>query len=220
MEINQWLDALIEKLKETFGERLKFVGLQGSYQRGEAHSESDIDVVVILDELKLADLKMYKRVVKEMPFAEKSCGFISGTKELVNWPKAELFQFYYDTQAFYGELKPLLPEIDRTDIITSVKNGAANLYHGACHSFVHGTPADLNGLFKGAFFILQADYFLKNNEYISSKKALFPLLSGIEKDILAASMLATQQKDSLEKEPEHYYELMGKWTSELLVAEY
>lgn len=57
--IESWITALTEKLKTTFGDRLLFVGLQGSYQRGEAHEDSDIDAVVILNVLTLDDLKQY-----------------------------------------------------------------------------------------------------------------------------------------------------------------
>ena len=39
---------------------LLFVGLQGSYARGEATEASDIDVVVVLDELYFADLLKYR----------------------------------------------------------------------------------------------------------------------------------------------------------------
>lgn len=47
-DIEKWLNTVIEKLKETFSKRLLFIGLQGSYNRGEATCESDIDLVVIL----------------------------------------------------------------------------------------------------------------------------------------------------------------------------
>ena len=51
LSIEDWMKDLTEKLKRQFGQRLLFVGLQGSYQRGEATADSDIDVVVLLDTL-------------------------------------------------------------------------------------------------------------------------------------------------------------------------
>ena len=46
-----WINTFIHAVNDTFGNRTYFVGLQGSYGRGEATETSDIDVVVILDEL-------------------------------------------------------------------------------------------------------------------------------------------------------------------------
>ena len=43
------MDEFLQALDRAFGERVWFVGLQGSYGRGEATETSDIDVVVILD---------------------------------------------------------------------------------------------------------------------------------------------------------------------------
>ena len=49
VNIDTWIQQYLSKLKSLFGSRLAFVGLQGSYGRGEATDNSDIDVVVILD---------------------------------------------------------------------------------------------------------------------------------------------------------------------------
>ena len=47
-DINIWMKRYLDELKSLFGSRLMFVGLQGSYGRGEATDNSDIDAVVIL----------------------------------------------------------------------------------------------------------------------------------------------------------------------------
>ncbi len=39
--IEDYIGSLTQKLKDSFGERLIYVGLQGSYLRGEATSDSD-----------------------------------------------------------------------------------------------------------------------------------------------------------------------------------
>ncbi|MBQ3017675.1 MAG: nucleotidyltransferase domain-containing protein, partial [Clostridia bacterium] len=51
IEINAWMKEFLQTLNETFANRVWFVGLQGSYGRGEATETSDIDIVVILDQL-------------------------------------------------------------------------------------------------------------------------------------------------------------------------
>ena len=51
IDIKSWTDKFIKALDEIFHDRVYFVGLQGSYSRGEATDNSDIDMVVILDKL-------------------------------------------------------------------------------------------------------------------------------------------------------------------------
>ena len=67
-----------------------FIGLQGSYARGEATETSDIDVVFILDELRANDLKIYSDMLDALPNRELVCGFVSGKAELYGWESSDL----------------------------------------------------------------------------------------------------------------------------------
>ena len=49
MDAYVWSKVLARKLQAVFGNRVVFVGLQGSRARGEAREDSDIDAVVLLD---------------------------------------------------------------------------------------------------------------------------------------------------------------------------
>ena len=44
IDISAWTKEFLQKATETFGDRIWFVGLQGSYGRGEATETSDIDI--------------------------------------------------------------------------------------------------------------------------------------------------------------------------------
>lgn len=213
-----WMNELTDRLKARFQNRLLFVGLQGSYQRREARAESDIDAVVILDTLTIADLAAYRELLKSMPESSNACGFISGKSELYHWAKHELFQFEQDTHAFYGTLHDLLPVITRQDIVYGAKAGASNLYHACCHAAVHNpdSPEMLAGLYKGAFFPLQLVYYLREGTYIRTKKELLPLLGGDEKEILSVSMNWPAYSKKIHKKPDVYFELLIQWASEIL----
>ena len=50
-DLDKYLADLIMNCRSAFGERLLYIGLQGSWLRGEAHENSDIDIMVILDRL-------------------------------------------------------------------------------------------------------------------------------------------------------------------------
>ena len=51
VSITPWMEEFTAAVRAAFGERVYCIGLQGSYVRGEAGPDSDIDVVVILDQL-------------------------------------------------------------------------------------------------------------------------------------------------------------------------
>ena len=80
IEITVWMDEFLQELNNNFGERVWFVGLQGSYGRGEATETSDIDVVVLLDEFSVRDIETYNRMLDTLSHRELICGFISGKK--------------------------------------------------------------------------------------------------------------------------------------------
>lgn len=73
--INLWMNDYIKAVQEQFGDRIWFVGLQGSYGRGEATDTSDIDVVLILEELSPRDVDSYSRLLDTLPNREMVCGF-------------------------------------------------------------------------------------------------------------------------------------------------
>ena len=161
IDINVWLNDFFQKLNDGFASRVWFVGLQGSYGRGEATETSDIDVVVILDELNASDIYTYNNMLDTLPHRELICGFVSGKNEIMNWEPSDLFQFYHDTTPIKGSLDNLLPLIDHAAIERAIKMGACNIYHGCVHNMLHEKSEEiLKGLYKAASFVVQACLFL------------------------------------------------------------
>ena len=133
VNIDTWMEGFLSRLKETFGPRLLFLGLQGSYGRGEANEDSDIDVVCVLDRVDLADLDTYRTLVRGMPEGEKACGFLCGAEELKRWPEYDLCSVVRDTRPLFGSWEGLLPPLGRADLARGVAIGASGLYHAAVH---------------------------------------------------------------------------------------
>ena len=73
IDIATWMQNFLQTLNETFRDRVWFVGLQGSFARGEATETSDIDVVVILDELSATDIQTYNDMLDTMTYRELIC---------------------------------------------------------------------------------------------------------------------------------------------------
>ena len=215
-DINVWLDIVIKKLQKEFDQRLLFVGLQGSYNRGEATQSSDIDLVVILDNLSFEDLKRYRSIIDSMPDKDKSCGFISGREELQNWSKSDLFQFFYDTKSLIGNLQDLIQPPTIEDATQAVKISSENLYHTSVHSFIHSNnrTEDLKNLYKSVFFILQAKYFIETKKYIPTKMELLELLNGIDRDILNTCINRNNINEKATIELENLYKMLIQWSSD------
>ncbi len=173
IDIKNWIAEFTNKVEQTFSDRVWFIGLQGSYGRGEATDTSDIDVVVILDELRMNDLKTYRDMLDTLQNRQLICGFISGKDEILNWETSDLFQFYHDTTPIKGTLDCLLEKIDKHAVMRAIKIGACNIYHACVHNFVHEKSEDiLRSLYKSAAFVLQAVWFYETGKYIKSKAEL------------------------------------------------
>ena len=189
IEIETWLQDFLNAINNTFGNRVWFVGLQGSFARGEAGETSDIDTVVILDELSAPDIAAYNAMLDTLPHRERTCGFFSGKEELLHWEPSDLFQFYHDTKAIQGSLDPLLPLLDPSAVDRAIKTGLCNLYHGCVHNMLYEKSEDiLRGLYKSASFVIQAIYFRETGTYIRHQKELSARVSMDEKEIVDTFM--------------------------------
>lgn len=185
IEIGSWMEDFLQNLEHTFGSRIWFVGLQGSHGRGEATENSDIDVVVILNELTSTDIRAYNAMLDTLPHREKICGFLSGKRELLNWEPADLFQFYHDTKSIRGSLDDLLPLLDALAVDRAIKIGSCNIYHGCVHNMLHEKSGEiLKGLYKSAAFVAQAIVFRETGRYIACQRDLLPFVSPEERGIL------------------------------------
>lgn len=182
IDITAWQEIFLQNLNSTFSNRIWFVGLQGSYARGEAAESSDIDLVVILDELSAEDIAAYNSMLDTLPHRELICGFLSGKDEILNWEPSDLFQFYYDTVPIFGSLDCLLEKID---VDKAIRTGVCNIYHGCVHNMLYEKNDDiLKGLYKSASFVMQAVCFKQTGEYIRRQKDLIALVSDDEKTII------------------------------------
>ena len=187
--ITAWMKNFLQTLNETFRERVWFVGLQGSYGRGEATETSDIDVVVIIDELSAMDIQTYNDMLDTLPHRELICGFISGNEEIMNWEPSDLFQFCHDTTPIKGSLDEVMAVIDESAVNRAIKIGVCNIYHGCAHNMLHEKSEDiLRGLYKSASFVVQAIAYKQTGSYINRQKELLQVVSSNEQVIVETFM--------------------------------
>ena len=184
IDISAWKDLFLTALDNAFGDRVWFVGLQGSYGRGEATATSDLDMVVILDALHPADIRTYQEMLDTLPHRELLCGFLSGTDEILHWEPADLFQFYHDTTPIRGSLDALLPLLDDAAVARAIKAGACSIYHGCVHNMIYEKSEDiLRGLYKAASFVVQAICYRQTGTYMRRQSDLLAIAAPEERVI-------------------------------------
>ncbi len=185
IDITVFMQEFTQRLDDTFGDRVWFVGLQGSYGRGEATDKSDIDVVVILDELSALDIHTYDKMLDTLPHRERICGFLSGKAELLRWEPSDLFQFYYDTEPVKGSLDELLVRIDKAAVNRAIQSGVCNVYHGCVHNMLYEKSEEiLTSLYKSASFVIQAICFAQTGRYVRRRVDLLETVSPEDRRIL------------------------------------
>lgn len=214
LDISTWLEKYTATVQALFHRRVWFIGLQGSYARGEARANSDIDIVLILDQLTPPDLQAYGAVLDGLPYREKVCGFVSGRGELLAWAPWDLFQFYHDTVPVYGTLDDLQEKFSLADVWQAIHNGACNLYHQCVHNAVHEKSGDgLKALYKAAAFTLEAIGYVETGMYIRQKAALLAALPAQDREILSGCFALREKAELTPAEFSGYTAALLEWAS-------
>ena len=217
VDIESYIGQLIVLLRDCFGVRLTYVGLQGSYLRGEATDNSDIDIMVVIDELSVSDLDAYRFAIQSLEYFDKSCGFICSKEDMANWNPLEICNILNGTKDYFGTLKELVPAYTDKDIRNFVKMSVNNLYHELCHRYIHAdrnkSIAKLPRTYKGVFFILQNMYYLTHGKFVATKAELLQLLDGESRAVLERSL---SLNNGGEYDFEESFELLFTWCQEIL----
>ncbi len=220
-QLEDVLQKLIRKLQERFGPRLRYVGIQGSYRRGEADEHSDLDPVVILDRVEPEDLDQFRAVLEQLPDPGRLCGFLAGVEELRHWPPSELCAFEHDTRDCFGTLRPLLGAYARPDLVTAIRLGLGNLYHALVHTRVHAAPEELAAAlpewYQAAYFILRNRRYLETGIWPPERAALLTSANPAERRILELGLALRAGRGPA---PETAFRLLFDWCRQALVSDF
>ena len=217
LDLESWLERFTQALRETFGERVWFAGLQGSYARGEATDSSDIDLVVILDVLTAEDIASYGAMLDSLDHRELVCGFLSGKEELLHWEPSELFQFCRDTKPIIGSLDDVLAVVKPGDIDRAILTGACGVYHACVHNMLYEKDeAILCNLYKTATFTIRATTYRRTGIYCSRLDELLHFVDADDKEIVQAYLA---MKAGTPVVFARDAKLLFAWAKELIVQE-
>ena len=171
-DLDRYLNALISNCRASFDDRLLYVGLQGSFLRGEAHESSDIDVMVILDRFSVQDMDRYREILKKIGFYERSCGFICGRDEMLRWNPLEICQLCHTTKDLFGTLTDYL--LAFVSLAFKIRDKNVAKFRGIC---------------KGVFFLMQNLHYLESNRFILTRKELKEAVSPEDRQVLELAEL-------------------------------
>ena len=192
IRIEEYIDGLTDILADAFGERLVYIGLQGSYLRNEATENSDIDIMAVIDDISVEDLDTYRQALVSIGNFDKSCGFICGRADLSHWNPLELCHLLNTTKDYYGELKNLVPAYTIEDEKNYVKFSLNNLYHEICHRYIHADRehniSRLPVTCKSVFYIVQHLHYLRTGNFIPTKRELLKCVQDEDKAVLELSI--------------------------------
>lgn len=222
-EVDRWLADFVKRLCRSFGERLIFVGHQGSWARGEPRHGSDIDVAVIIDHIDSQDLTAFRNMVGEMPNAKPlASGVFLSISELKASRRSELVQFFYGCKILYGTLNGIIGMPESADLREHIQvTASASLFH-ARHYILY--PHDWGKVvhklyypFKECFYALQSWILLREGKFIPTKDELFEQLSEADdKEVIRIAKNWQELEQDREKQPLYYIELLERWSRNML----
>ena len=186
IDIQKWMTYFKARVLGAFKERVVFIGLQGSYGRGEQTPTSDIDVVVIFDRAEFSDFQLYRAVLDQMQFRHLVCGFVAGMPQLLAWEKYDLLQLYLDAVPYFGSLDFLKECFTQEDVKRAVRIGACNVFHAALHNFLHARDRSaIKDIYKAARFVVRLKHYRDTGVYVPAMKELIKVADAEDNCILA-----------------------------------
>jgi len=222
--VDSWLADFVQALREQFADRLIYVGHHGSWARGEATPNSDIDTTVVLERVEPSDLALYRDIVERMPdSASVASGILLSVAELQEWHRGELVQFFYGRKVLYGSIDAIVTKPGNQDLLADIRIKASSNLTAARHYLLypHDRSAAVHRLvypFKYCFYALQAWTMLQEGRYIERKEELLDSLADpIDREVVEVARDWHRTAQDRTERPLRYIELLERWSSRMLV---
>lgn len=221
--VNAWLAEFVDRLQQTFGDRLVFVGHHGSWARGEAEGESDIDTLVVLDRIESEELAAYRSVIDRMPQGgQAASGLLCSVPEMQARPRSELLQYFYGCKVLHGSLDGIVAPPTPADLIEDVRRKASNNLLDSRHYLLypHDLTKKVHALFypyKECVYALQAWVLAESGRFLARKEELLGALTEADdKLVVTVARDWRKMREDREAQPRYYIELLERWSRRML----
>jgi uncharacterized protein len=221
--VDQWLQLFLERLRESFDGRLRFVGHHGSWARGESRPESDIDAIVILDTVDDATLRTYGQLIHDLSEVQPRIStFLGSIGELKAWPPHDRYQLWYGCKILHGSLDNLIDRPTKADFLEDIRLKASAQLHLSRHYLLH--PHDLTVVihklyypFKECVYALQSWMLLVTGTYYPRKADLSEVLTAADdREVLRVARDWHQLAPERTERPKYFIELLERWSRTML----
>lgn len=217
--LSEWLDNFTNEMLHSFPDNICCIGLQGSYGRGEASADSDLDLVVIFKSLSMEVLQQYKSLLLRFGNDDKLCGFVGSAEILKSWNEGELLQLYFDTVPVYGNLDFIKDRVTDEAAAKLVLQNSCLIYHVCCHNFLFDEEqAILKELYKTAVFAVQTKYYHAHHIYVSKHSELSNVAIGADKEILETAIKLKMENRLTAEQLTDYSDLLLQWSGDNIIA--
>ncbi|UCH35999.1 MAG: nucleotidyltransferase domain-containing protein [Armatimonadota bacterium] len=221
--VDQWLADFAHRLRETFGDRLLFVGHHGSWARGEAATDSDIDTMVIVDRIGDDDLAAFRAVVTAMPEGGRSAsGLFNSAAEVRARPPSELLQYFWGCRPLHGGMDGIVARPTGSQLLEDVRRKASDNLLNARHYLLypHDLRQKVHGLrypFKECFYALQEWLLAERGTFYARKEDLLDALADADdRAVVEVARDWPQSEADRNARPEHYVGLLERWSRRAL----
>ncbi len=222
--VDSWLGDFVSKLREAFGDRLAFVGHHGSWARGEAGGDSDIDTMVVLDRIEPQDLVAYRAVIDSMTDGGRAAsGLLNSVPEMRSRPRSEMLQCFYGCRVLHGSLDGVVECPAAADLIEDARRKASDNLLVARHYLLypHDLEQKVHGLrypFKECVYALQAWMLAQTGRFLARKEDLLASLTDPDdRSVVAVARDWRETREDREARPRHYLELLERWSRQMLL---
>jgi hypothetical protein len=222
--VDGWLDEFVRRMQENFGERLVFVGHHGSWARGEARPDSDIDTMVVLEEVGTEESQAYRDIIRDMTRGgEAVSGLLLSAGEMGAWPGAMRLQFFYGCQVLHGGLEGIAQPPSRRELLDQARRCAAYNLFNARHYLLY--PHDLGAkvgktvcMFKECLFALQGFLLAETGTFYGRKEDLLEAVTEPE-DRAVVEIVRDWSSSAADRaaRPEWYFRQLERWCSRMVV---
>lgn len=217
--LSEWLDNFTNEMLHSFPDNICCIGLQGSYSRGEASADSDLDLVIIFKSFSLEVLQQYKSLLLRLGNDYKLCGFVGSAEILKSWNEGELLQLYFDTVPVYGNLDFIKNSVTDEAAAKLVLQNSCLIYHACCHNFLFDEEqVILKELYKTAVFTVQAKYYHAHHIYVFKHSELSNVAIGVDKEILETAIKLKMENRLTAEKLTAYSDLLLQWSSNNIIA--
>lgn len=204
-KVQKLLKKFVTDIKKAYGKNLVFIIHHGSWATGEANPESDIDTLVMLENITKKELDKLRNILNQERF-KKMTVLLFSKVDMDNFIPFARHQFHYGAKLLFGRCP--LPEPTKEEMIIEIKKIANTVGYWSKFLYTHLHLAEnvarkMYWRFREAIIALKVYVQWKTGEFPLTKRRLKKLLDDPkDREIVEIIEQWEKNKDRFEKKPD------------------